>query len=137
MRSFMERMRWKFENFMIGRYGQDELNIFLTRAALVCWILSIFIFRGVFSFLFWFCLIWSMFRMFSKNSYKRNSELLAYQKLSKKPKQFFSRQKSKWRDRKTHRYFKCKCGAFLRVPKGKGKINITCRVCKAQMIRKT
>lgn len=133
----MERMRWKFENFMIERYGQDELNIFLTRAAFVCWLLSIFVFRGIFSFLFWFCLIWSMFRMFSKNSYKRNGELLAYQKISKKPKQFFTRQKNKWRDRKTHKYFKCKCGAFLRVPKGKGKINITCSVCKAQMIRKT
>lgn len=137
MRSFMERMRWKFQNFMIGRYGHDELNVDLIKIALASWFISLFVFRDIFSLIYFICLFYSLFRMFSKNTSKRYKELLTYQRISKKPKQFFVRQKSKWRDRKTHRYFKCKCGAHLRVPKGKGKIDIRCRVCGEHMIRKT
>ena len=45
---------------------------------------------------------------------------------------------SMFRSRKTHRYYKCQiCKHWLRVPKGKGKIEITCPVCKYKIKRKT
>lgn len=42
------------------------------------------------------------------------------------------------KQRKTHRFFKCpECGVTVRVPKGKGKIKITCPKCKNAFVRNT
>ncbi len=39
---------------------------------------------------------------------------------------------------KTHKIYKCKsCGQTLRVPKGKGKVKVTCPVCKSSFIAKS
>ena len=39
---------------------------------------------------------------------------------------------------KAHRYFKCpNCSQYLRVPRGKGKITVTCRSCKASFQEKS
>ena len=137
MRSFLERLTWKFRNFMVGRYGYDELNKFLLYSALMFWVLGIFINLRIILYLYYICIIWLLYRTFSRKIYKRQKELWVFQKIVRKPKQFFSVQKRKWSERKTHRYFRCSCGAYLRVPKGKGKINITCNVCKKVLIRKS
>ena len=43
-----------------------------------------------------------------------------------------------WRERKTHRYFKCpNCKTMVRVPKGKGKIVITCTRCHHEIVKRT
>lgn len=37
-----------------------------------------------------------------------------------------------------HKYMKCPhCKAQLRLPKGKGKISVTCPVCKKEFVKKT
>lgn len=37
-----------------------------------------------------------------------------------------------------HKYFRCpNCGQMLRVPKGKGKISISCRNCGTTFQKKT
>ena len=42
--------------------------------------------------------------------------------------------KKMWKDRKTTAYLKCpNCGQMLSVPKGKGKIRVTCPKCHAKM----
>ena len=51
---------------------------------------------------------------------------------------WFRRGKARWQDRKTHRYFRCpQCRATVRVPRGKGKIRITCPKCKHQFVKKS
>ena len=137
MRSFLDRMQWKIRNFMIGRYGYDELSKVLVWMALASLILSMLIFPKLFTFIYYICLIYALFRITSRNIYKRQRELVKYYDFIKKPKQFFSLLKRRWNDRHTHKYFKCSCGAYLRVPKGKGKINITCNVCKKVLVRKS
>lgn len=135
--SWLEQIRWKMSGFMQGRYGNDKLSLDLCKLALILWVISLFFLREALTALYLFCLLWSLFRCFSKNYAARQKELAAYQRLSAKPARFFRQKKRQFQDRKTHRYFRCKCGTMLRVPKGKGKIDIRCKICGRHMIRRT
>lgn len=124
--------------FMYGRYGNDQLNQFLMILGLVfAGIWTIFRF-DIFSALFIIVIAYCYFRMLSRNIYKRQQE-------NKRFLSFYIPQKKKvtnaiWRfkDRKYHRYFKCKCcKTYLRVPKGKGTISIQCPNCGNEFIKKT
>ena len=137
MRSFLSNLIWKIQRFMYGRYGVDKLSSTIMGFAFFFFIVSLFIFSGIFRGLYYLCIFLFFFRCFSKNISKRRNELYTYEKLMIKPRQFIKRQKNRWYDRKTHKYFKCKCGSFLKVPRGKGKIEISCRICQRKMIKKT
>ena len=136
MRNWLERIGLKLEGWMIGRYGQDELNRFLMYVSLF------FIFLAmadpVWAYVALLPMCWSMYRCYSKNVVKRRQERATYLRITAKPRQWGRLQKRKWQDRNTHKYFTCKeCGAVFRVPKGKGKIEVTCPNCKVHSIRKT
>ena len=74
----------------------------------------------------------------SKNFEARRKELNWYLRVSEKPRAEIKLLGNKIRDRKTHKYFKCKsCKTVLRVPKGRGKIEVTCPKCKMKEITKT
>ncbi len=141
-------MKERLRKFMEGRYGADELNRFLT----VCgWVLLLigFVLSGidnqvtlivgsVLVTLSWAALIYSIFRTFSKRTQERASENYRYFVCKNKVLGWFRRRKARWQDRKTHRYFRCpQCRATVRVPKGKGKIRITCPKCKHQFVKKS
>lgn len=136
MRGWLQRMNWKMQKWMQGRYGQDELYVCLSVIALVSILLSsvspVFAVLGILS------LFFAMFRCYSKNLEKRRRERNTYLKLVGKPKRWLALQKRKWKERKTHRYFKCStCGQVMRVPKGKGKIAVTCPKCRKTYTHKT
>jgi len=136
MRGWLERMNWNMQRWMQGRYGQDELGGFLSLLSLILILLSSV--SPVFTAIAFACLFFSMFRCYSKNLEKRRRERAAWLKIVGKPRNWFALQKNKWKDRKTHRYFKCgNCGQILRVPKGKGKIVISCPKCHKEHTRKT
>jgi len=136
VRGWIQRMNWKMQKWMQGRYGQDELYVCLSVIALVSILLS-----GVslvFTILAFVSIFFAMFRCYSKNLEKRRQERNTYLKLISKPKRILALQKQKWRDRKTHRYFKCSgCGQVMRVPRGKGKITMTCPKCRKTHTHKT
>ena len=124
------KLRGSLQHFMAGRYGTDKLNMALLCTGLVCSLLASFM-PGVFlklgftlaSYVFMFVAI---FRTFSRNVYKRYEEnrkfLLFFQKLKDKE----------------HRYYNCpRCRQQVRVPKGKGKISITCPKCREKFIKTT
>ena len=86
----------------------------------------------------WAALLFSVFRTLSKNTQKRASENYKYFVCKNKVLSRFRRLKTRFQERKTHRYFRCpQCKATVRVPKGKGKIRITCPKCRNQFIKKT
>lgn len=121
---------------MRGRHGQDELNQCLSILALILLPLS-FVSR-IFGILALALLFWAQFRCCSKKLEKRERERQAYLRLAAKPKDLISLQKRRWADRKTHRYYKCtNCKTILRVPRGKGKIEITCPCCHTVNTHKT
>ena len=128
-------MKEKIRAFFIGRNGMDTLANTCIWGAVILMLAGCFItvdwLRTVFSTLSWVGLIYGYFRALSKNVYKRRAEEMAF--VSWK-----NRWKQRWTQRKTHKFYHCpKCRTTLRVPKGKGKINITCRSCGEKFIRKT
>lgn len=126
-------MKQKLMQFMYGRNGVDHYGRFLTYFALIIFILGIII-KGTFgSLLYYFAiavLIYSYFRMFSKNLDKRRAENARYFRL----RTTVVNEAKNWNDRRKqsrdYKFFRCpSCRAMLRVPRGKGKIRITCRKC--------
>lgn len=138
-------MRNFFSRLMYGRYGSDQLNLFLLGVWLVCYLLAV-VFRTVvhvpilsalFMLLSYICIILELFRMFSRNYHKRRRENDRFLAITA-PITHGIRQKRAQASDREHKYFKCpSCGQTLRVPKGKGKINVRCRNCGTTFQKKT
>lgn len=129
LRSWLVRVR-------AGRNGMDELNRALWILAIALLILSLFI--GPLRILGLAALIWEIFRCFSKNVSKRKEENAAFLRLKGKAKAEFGGAKNRFRQRKEYRFFRCpSCRAWLRVPRGKGKLHITCRQCGERFTKNT
>ena len=117
-------------HFMMGRYGTDKLNMAILGAGIACTFLSMLLplpglklLLTAFSYIF---MILAIYRSLSRNIYKRYEEnrkfLLTVQKIKDKE----------------HRYYNCpRCHQQVRVPKGKGKISITCPKCREKFIKNT
>ena len=140
MRRWFEELSYKFQRFMQGRYGRDELSGVSTIVALILLILSLF---KSLHFLIYFALvllIWTLFRAYSKNRAKRAKELETYLKIKKSISNKWKLLRNRWRDRDTHIYVKCpNCKCYIRLskpPKGKT-IMINCPQCKNSFEKKT
>ncbi|MBP3602658.1 MAG: hypothetical protein J6J79_00760 [Lachnospiraceae bacterium] len=130
-------MREKLYRFMIGRYGNDNLNRFLTAISIVCLVLSFFGPR-MFYLLAIAILVYVYFRMFSRNIYKRTMENNLYMRYEYKIKQYFATLKRDMNQRKTHHIYRCpSCRQKIRIPKGKGRIEIRCPKCSQTFIKKS
>lgn len=126
---------------MAGRYGADQFGHFLSGAALVLLIVNLFV-RGVVGQILYFLvlavLVYNIFRMFSKNTAARYKENVAYLKVKNRVVGWYANLRRRIRESKTHRFYKCPtCKTTVRVPKGKGKIRITCPKCGASFVRKS
>ena len=123
---------------MMGRYGPDHLNIALIILALVLSLL-----QGVLHFIpllyvSYILLALALFRMLSRNITRRRAENDKFIRYWWPIRTKMSRTATKIKSRKTHRFIKCPgCGNTLRVPRGKGKIQITCPKCGERFIKKT
>ena len=130
LRQFFQRLQLGLRNFMEGRYGTDKLNMTILCAGLAVCLVSGF-FKSVqvnliLTAVSYGLMIWALYRSFSRNTYKRYQE-------NRKFLQFFDRVKDR-----DHRYFDCpKCRQVVRVPRGKGKIAITCPQCKEKFVKNT
>ena len=122
-------MKEKLQRFMSGRYGYDNLSRFLSVLALIVFILGTLLLPPISNFAF-VLLIICYFRMFSRNIYKRANENMIYLQIRKKILKGFSSTVIHVKNRNTHCFFRCpSCRQEVRVPKGKGKISITCPKC--------
>lgn len=130
-------MKEKIYRFMQGRYGGDQLNRFLMIIALACFALS-FLGGRVFYLIGTAILVYAYFRMLSKNIYKRRAENTAYVQCEYKIRQRFATWKRDMKQRKTHHIYKCpSCRQKIRIPRGKGKIEIRCPKCSHTFIKKS
>ena len=146
LRVAMQQFATKLQQFMVGRYGNDQFTLFLSIAGTILYCFGSFLrwFRSIYVIAMVVCLVgvlmiyYGVFRTLSKNYEKRRKELNWYLVWSEKPKAYIKLLMNQIRDHKTHRYFKCKsCKTIMRVPKGKGKIEITCPKCRMKVIKKT
>lgn len=137
MRNLLMRLNYNLSRFMMGRYGVDALSKTAILLSIALVFLSSLLSFPLLYFIGTLLSLWALLRIFSKNFEKRRKELERYnrtvQKITKKIKFY----KELHQMKKTHRLYKCKnCKTILRVPKGVGKIKITCAKCKTTMIKK-
>ena len=142
---FFQRIGNSIARFMYGRNGVDQLNRALAAVYLVLFfggtllanILKSQAVASVFAVLENIVMLILVFRMFSKNLYKRREENQRWVNWWWRVKSSNAGAKARHAD-KEHKYFTCKhCKTICRVPTGKGKIVITCPKCKAQIQAKT
>ena len=136
-------MKDKLQKFMQGRYGIDALYRPLLLAAVLSSLLSIVLQKNaglsnVFGTISVLLLGWAAFRIMSRNIEKRYLENLYYLELLGSVRRHIRFRIEKYRQRKDYKFFVCPtCRTNLRVPKGKGKVNITCGKCGTRFQGKT
>lgn len=131
-------MKQRFIRFMQGRYGADEYSRFLVSAGLVAAILSIFVRNALLSALCWFLLFYAYFRIFSRNINKRYRENMKYLEMKGRIKRFFQKGKNTAKQRKDYHIYTCpSCKQKIRIPRGKGKIEIRCPKCSCVFVKRS
>lgn len=130
LRNFFMKISAGLRRFMEGRYGTDRLNTAILIVGVVAALIRPFFSQPAVNLTLWLVsyvmMFWAIFRMLSRNVYKRYQE-------NRKFLQLIDRIKDR-----QHRYYDCpKCRQTVRVPRGKGKIAITCPKCKEKFVRKT
>ncbi len=131
MMNFLRRL-------MYGRYGSDQLNNALLISGIILCVLEWFIRWKWISAAILILLAICYFRMFSRNIQARYAENQKFLQWWGPIVCRAENARIRFADRKTHRFFKCpQCGKRLRVPKGRGKINIVCPNCQTQFVRKS
>ncbi len=127
--NFWQKMKLGLMGIMRGRYGTDQLNTLILIIGVAFCVASMLMpspLHLIFTLLAYGCMGVALFRMLSRNTYKRYLENRKYLSLL-----------NRLRDR-DHKYFDCpRCRQPVRVPKGKGKIAISCPKCKEKFIRKS
>ncbi len=122
---------------MYGRHGNDRLNRFLYVVTLILLVLSFF-FGTSFLILAIALIVYTYFRMFSKNNYKRDDENERYCELADRFKNFWRRRWKNLKTRRNYHIYKCPtCGQKLRIPRGHGKVEIRCKKCGTTFIRRS
>ena len=130
-------MRNAIQRFMYGRYGNDQFGFFLLGLSVAMSLLSTIFNFALLNLLAEVVIIYALFRMFSRNTYKRREENAKFMRRFNPTLKWLRLQQTMRKD-KAHRYFKCpNCSQYLRVPRGKGKITVTCRSCKASFQEKS
>ena len=131
-------MRRRLEQFMQGRYGTDEFSRFIMTVTLVLLVLNMITRLPILYLVALILLVYCYFRMFSRNISKRSSENSAYLQKTEKIRSSFAKMKRRIVQSKDYHIYKCpSCGQKIRVPRGKGKICITCPKCRKEFEKRS
>lgn len=128
---------------MQGRYGVDQYARFTMGVALVLIILAIFVRGGspagaVLDTAGLLVIVYTYYRIFSRDIQRRYAENQKYLNVTGKVRMRFSREKNIMEQRKTYHIYTCPgCRQKIRIPKGKGKIEIDCPKCHTKFVKKS
>ena len=139
-----------FRDFLRGRYGIDNLGYFLIFISMMITSIRYISIVGM------IILGYAIFRVISKNIYKRKQELQKFNAIVNRIKPYFASifsvykryfiilkkkfdsYRIRYKQRMSYVFVTCsQCKKILRLPKNKGKLNVTCPICKNQFIKKT
>lgn len=138
----MQTLKEKFQRFMIGRYGADQLGRFLSLVIVALAVVSFFIrsywlgslIRSVLIVL----LIFLYFRIFSRNIARRSQENNAYLRLHFRAEERLKKWHFQLEERRKYRIFHCPgCKQKIRIPRNHGKVSIHCPKCGHDFIKNT
>lgn len=135
---WLQRMRDKFMRFMQGRNGVDQLGKTLNTVTLVLLIISMFTRWSILYIIAIVLMVYTYFRIFSKNIPKRYAENQKFCNWRYDMAIKRNKKKQEWEQRKIYRFFRCPmCKQKVRVPKGRGKICITCPKCRQEFVKRS
>ena len=137
MKKFFTDLAVKFQRFMYGRYGVDQLYRALLWFYLAAIILAMILGRAVdeifyiiFSAVAWGLFIFAFLRVFSKKTENRRKENENWLKFTGLFKKKFKDLGNRWKFRKTHVFRTCpQCKTVLRMKRVKGKHAVVCPHC--------
>lgn len=128
----------QLKRFMYGRYGFDRFSSAIILFTLFMALTASLTHSSLLLWLSYIPLIYAFFRILSKNTQKRAKENYIYCEIISKVKAEAKNAKLLLVGTKTHKYYRCKgCRQMLRIPRGKGKIRISCPKCKREFISRT
>lgn len=131
-------MRERLNRLMQGRYGTDHLNRFIIGFSMTVLLISIITGWRIFYSIGLILMVISYFRLFSRNIANRYQENQKYLAIKNRFLSMFKGRGAHLKQQKTYRFFKCpSCKQKVRVPRGKGKIEISCPKCKAKFIKRS
>ena len=124
--------------FMQGRYGADQMGQMLSAVSMVFLILSMFSRNQGWFLLAVIGIVYNYFRMFSKNISKRYAENQKYLTMTAGIRRKIASWKSQLAQRKIYHIYRCPgCKQKIRVPRGRGKIEIRCPKCNTRFVKKS
>ncbi len=127
----------KLREFMYGRYGTDKLSLALVIGGFVFYTLYVF---TRFRLLYLVSLILygiALFRTLSKNIPARQKENRKFDEICWKAKNKWVGIRADFEERKNYKHFKCpSCGQKIRIPRGRGKVEIRCPKCSNRFVKK-
>ncbi len=130
-------MNW-FQRMMIGRYGLDQLSKAMLILTFILLIISLITGLDIINALAVIVLALAYIRILSRDTNKRHQENMKFLQWLNPISIKVNRNLNRLKEHKTYRFYKCtECGQQLRVPKGKGKVKITCPKCKNSIIKRT
>ena len=131
-------MKERMQRFMAGRYGNDQLHQFIFIVAIISMVLEIITRQSLFYTLTLVLLILAYVRVFSRNINKRYEENMKFLQKKDAILNKFRKQKYYAAQRRNFHIYTCpQCKQKIRIPKGKGKISITCPKCRTSFIKKS
>ncbi|MCR4694462.1 MAG: hypothetical protein K5773_03960 [Pseudobutyrivibrio sp.] len=144
----MNNFRFRLAQFFAGRTGVDAIGRTATVTALILMLVTMITGSNIAYLLAMACLVYSIWRMFSKNYQKRYAENQRFLTKTAGIREFFRKNFVKLKNlpakikydrqqRKIYSIFYCpSCKQKLRAPRGRGKIQVTCSRCHTQFIKK-
>lgn len=131
-------MRERLYQFMQERYGIDQFSKFLVVLGLILSLLSSFLSQDFLYIMGLMIFVYGYYRVFSKNHvtrYKENQRYLYYVSYLKS---IIKKEKKMANYRKTHHVYTCpSCKQKIKIPRGKGKVEISCPKCYTKFIKRS
>ena len=120
----------KVVEWLRGRQGPDDLAVFCTNVALVLVVVNIFAHVSWLGWLALALIVYAMFRIQSKNLGARARENASFLRALGPARPWVQNPKAAFAEAKEYKHVKCSsCGQRVRVPRGKGKLRVTCPKC--------
>ena len=123
---------------MMGRYGVDQFARFLNFSVIILLVISMLTRLGILYLLALALMVYSYYRIFSRNRARRYAENMKYLQRTARLRGAFATFCRDMKTRRTHHIYRCPgCRQKIRIPRGKGKIAVRCPKCRMELIKKS
>ena len=127
----------KLREYMMGRNGPDAFSLALAVSGFVLNIPYVITRAWPFYLVSIALYGWALFRVLSKNLPARQKENQKFLSFTWKLRNFWGDLKCLWEEQKIYKHFRCpQCKQKIRIPRGRGKVEVCCPKCSHRFVKK-